>query len=177
MASQRELLECFVCGQDNGAIVSTGALPVCRGPQRLQQPDLQRGPCHPAAAQGSPSGLEGEWAKNILLFEESSGPPLPISTIHTHSSLGPARTKKNMVAPSLASIPTCSHWTLVQGSCSPAHSLGAPLYSNTTPLKKKKKTTGPSRSALVSLFWVLTLLRFETLVPKPYKLPAGRASD
>ena len=137
MASQRELLECFVCGQDNGAIVSTGALPVCRGPQRLQQPDLQRGPCHPAAAQGSPSGLEGEWAKNILLFEESSGPPLPISTIHTHSSLGPARTKKNMVAPSLASIPTCSHWTLVQGSCSPAHWLGAPLYSNTSPLKKK----------------------------------------
>lgn len=170
MAGQRELLECFVCGQDNGAIVSTGALPVCRGPQRLQQPDLQRGPCHPAATQGSPSGLEGEWVKDILLFEESGRPPLPIWTIHTHSSLGPAR-KKNMVAPSPASMTTCSHWTLVQGSCSPAHSLGAPLYSNNPPPQKK---TGPSRSALVSLFWVLTLLRFETLVPKPYKQASCR---
>ena len=39
--------------------------PRLQSPQRLQQRDLQRGPRPPAATQGSPSGLEGEWAKDI----------------------------------------------------------------------------------------------------------------
>lgn len=173
MAGQRELLECFVCGQDNGAIVSTGALPGCRGPQCLQQPDLQRGPCPPAATQGSPSGLEGEWAKDILLFEESGRPPL--SQLYTRTAHWAWARTKNMVAPSPASTSACSHPTPVQGSCSPAPSPPAGSTSLFPP--SPQKITGPSRSTLVSLFWVLTPLRFETLVPKPYKLPGGRASD
>ena len=149
MAGQRELLECFVCGQDNGAIVSTGALPVCRGPQRLQHPDLQRGPCHPAATQGSPSGLEGEWVKDILLFEESGRPPSP-SRLYTRTAHWVRLGKRTWLPPPQHPCPPAltGHWSK---EAAPLLTHWEHLFIPTPPLQKKKKKKKGAQQVCIGL--------------------------
>lgn len=61
LASRQELLECCVCGLENGATVSTGLpLPAESPHPCLQQCRPPERPCPLPATHGSPSGLRGE---------------------------------------------------------------------------------------------------------------------
>lgn len=108
LASQQELLECCVCGLENGAIVSTGP-----PPSACSSADLQSGPCPLPAARGSPSGLGGEERQGHFAFWGEAGPSPHHNSTHTKPA-GPGLDGGVWSQPPGHPSP-CFHWKPVQG--------------------------------------------------------------
>lgn len=98
-AGQRELLECFVCGQENGAIVSTKLSRPAEAPATAAVQTSREAPVLLLPHRVLHLAWGMRWTKDILIFEERGRAPLPITTTHTHNSLVPALTGRTWLQP------------------------------------------------------------------------------
>lgn len=155
LAGQRVLLECFVCGRENGAIVSAKLPQPAEPPAPAAVQTSREAPVLPLPHGGLHLAWGVRWGKDNLLFQERGRPPLPITTTYTLSSLVLAWTHSahwSWLAPT--SILTCSHWKPVQAA-SPLqdHQLGdLSIPAPHPPLQEKKK-----QQACISFLVVLVL--------------------
>lgn len=144
LAGQRVLLECFVCGRENGAIVSAKLPQPAEPPAPAAVQTSREAPVLPLPHGGLHLAWGVRWGKDNLLFQERGRPPLPITTTYTLSSLVLAWTNIHTHLLSLETSPGCFP--------PPGPPAGGPLYSSTPPpAARKKKNSKPASVSL--LFW------------------------